>query len=64
MTPCRPWKYDAAIPEFFVQTSDTTVVKRSDMERWVEQGEGEERSYRVKKNIVVFKFKLLKQTMT
>lgn len=33
----RPFKYDASQSEFFVQTSDTVKIKKSELERWIEQ---------------------------
>lgn len=40
--PCRKWKYDEAIPEFFVQTSDVVRVKKSELDRWIQASQGEE----------------------
>lgn len=31
---CRSWKYDAEVTEYFVQTSDTVRIKRSDLEKF------------------------------
>ena len=42
LLPCRKWKYDESIPEFFVQTSDVVRVKKSELDRCVKASQGEE----------------------
>lgn len=35
----RKYKYDANVTEYFVQTSDTVKVKRSQLDRWMQAEE-------------------------
>ena len=33
----RKWKYDESVPEYFVQTSDVVRVKKSELEKYMQQ---------------------------
>lgn len=47
----RPWRYDSEQTEYFVQTSDTVKLKKSELERWLHTKDGsEEAVFFFKKN--------------
>ena len=58
----RKWKYDPEQTEYFVQTSDTVKLKKSELERWLHTQDGSEEAafyFSESSPNVIFKFHLV-----
>ena len=49
----RPWRYDSEQTEYFVQTSDTVKLKKSELERWLHTKDGSEEAVFFKEKLVM-----------
>ena len=39
LIPARPWKYNSAVTEYFVELEETSKIKRSDLDKYLHVSE-------------------------
>ncbi|CAE7216082.1 unnamed protein product [Symbiodinium pilosum] len=42
LIPARPWKYNSAVTEYFVELEETSKIKRSDLDKYLHDSSGQE----------------------